>query len=130
VYWYLLNLIAGNNVSIARDSSLAVYGAQIQVLGVLASLPPLLFVLREKVKPTPSKEAFGVVVTYASLMIVISMIGIGWSLFDMIYSQFYVSSVARPFGFAILDSCVLLAYMSGIAAFFDHWLSWAEWSFE
>jgi len=130
VYESLLIWVTGKNASLAPGVALDAYGAQIQVLGVLALLAPLLFVVREKVKPVPSKLAIQLTVVYASLIIVISVIGIGWSLLAMINSWFDVAAVGTPFGLALLDSSGLLFYMLGITGIFDRLMSWAGWSFE
>ena len=129
-YWYLFFSKAGANVPIPLDLSLAAYDAQIQVLGILASLPPLLFVVREKVKPLPSRSAIQLAVVYASFMIISSMIGITLGLFGIINAYFDVSSVVLPLLFAFLDADFLLLYVCRVAGVFDRLLSWAQWSFE
>jgi uncharacterized membrane protein YhdT len=129
VYFLLLTLRGPNNV-LEKDVALAAYSAQIQLLGVFASLPPLLFIVREKVKPEPSMGGIKLAVFYASGMILSSMIGMASGFLGILYQWFAISAVGFPFIFVILDGDILLIYVLGTAGFFNRSLSWAEWSFE
>lgn len=129
VYFFLLVSSAANSV-LEKDVALAAYGAQIQLLGVFASLPPLLFIVRERVKARPSMGGIKVAVYYASLMIVSSMIGIACGFIGIVYQWFAIIWVGFPFFFSILDADLLLFYVLGVAGFFNRLLSWAELSFE
>jgi hypothetical protein len=127
VYFFLLMSSAANSV-LEKDVALAAYGAQIQLLGVFASLPPLLFIVREKVKPRPSMGGIRLAVFYASVMIVSSMIGMAFGFLGIVYQMFAIIPVGFPFFFAIIDADLLLFYVLGVAGFFNRLLSWAEWS--
>lgn len=127
VYFFLMISSPANNV-LEKDAALAAYGAQIQLLGVFASLPPLLFIVREKVKRRPSMGKIRSAVLCASIMIASSMIGIAFGFFGIVYQWFAIALVSFPFSFAIVDADLLLVYVLGVAGFFDRLLSWAGWS--
>lgn len=132
-YGYIEYMVLSSNqlsVTIPREPALAAYSAQIQVLAVFASLPPFLFVIREKLKPAAKKPAIKQMALFASTLIFGSTLGIAANLLGIVSQSYSIFAVAFPFSFVILDASGLLWYILGIAGTLDRLLSWANWSLE
>lgn len=123
-------IFTGQNVTLKSDIALAAYAGQLQILSVFASIPPLLFIVREKTKPEPDEKSIRLVIGYALLLIVLSTIGMASSLLGIMRQEFGFISVGLPFNFVILDAEALVAYVLGTGGFLNRLLSWVGLSWE
>lgn len=94
-----------------RDVALAVYGAQIQMFTLFATIAPVFFVFFEYRRP--AKTEIETAALFCILEIVASLAGMSFSFSFMVMSTkaVYVSMLGTPFFFATLAATALLLFL-------------------
>jgi hypothetical protein len=118
--WALLGLIAP--LTMSRDTALAVYSAEIQLLILLGVLTPSVTVFGSYLRPR--QQGIQTAARFSFLFVLLSGGGVTLCVYEMIWERLTTYGVLLPLNFALVELAGFLEYVLAFTGVLDPILVW------